>query len=146
MTDSTITDGTTTVTFGGAAGNGGGLISIDYEFVTDNLFTQAYPNGQGDICMDYGYKRRQFTIEYYFKSDGTYSAADYVEHLESLWITKNATYKYQRKITLVKPDGKTRIIQGKIQSIVSHQTYGENFNYNEGKIVIFEDIVSTPIP
>lgn len=141
MTDSTITDGTTTITFAS-------IRSIDYSYRTEKERNRAFPKGRGNIVLDRGYKFKFFTIEFVFKNTTgpVKTSIEYLEDLESLWETKHATYGYQRKLAVLQPDGRVRNINGKMGNISVHAMHGDDFNKVEGKFGFKLDTESLQVP
>ena len=106
-----ITDGTTTIEFHS-------MDSFRPVLETKSLSIHAFKESTIQQVIDKGVKEVRYRFVFNLKKTTTKSAYEQLEELITLNYTKNATYDYQRKITIQKPDDSgSEDFNGKILSI-----------------------------
>jgi hypothetical protein len=137
---STITDGTTTITFTT-------FQELDFAFKHESPRIYPRQQGKGQIISTRGKISKIYTFGFTIKSVvGGDTAFTQLETIESFFETKHVTYGYQRKLTFNKPGGGTKNLNGVILDIAGKIIAATDERKIIGTFVFGIDNLSKQVP
>lgn len=142
MAQPTITDGSTTITFGL-------FTNIDHSMQSQKFFAQALQKGRGQRIRAPGMFFEAYKFTFLFKSaSGGDSGWEQYEIFVDFTKARHKKYEYQRKLTFVKPGttSTNKVIQGQVTNVATNVAYGTDEAKVIGSFDFVMDNISKQVP